>query len=520
MTASRAAWRGLAIALGFGFVALNWGLDRRVIYPFTSDSAAYVDMARSFSEDGTLTAVPYGVEPTEVVRLPVRTWPPLYSMVVAGVHATGVPVATAAAWTNRVAAALIPLLLVVLFEGLAAPGALLLVGVLVLSAPGVRTNHFMALSDCLCLFFTLLAVGLALRRKSLKAVFASGLAAGCAYAVRNPGLAVLLAVPAWFALLAFVSAEPRRAQLRTAMVWGIGALCIVTPLLVYNATVFGSFQPYSAQAPTVGLWVNVTALTGAIVGELAGAYFADKVSSHLWSLGIAGVVGALSLLAIARTLRAAPDARVRATTLLLIFAACGGGLVIAASIRFGGVETGSHRQAMQYTWALLLLCGILFDRQATGRAWPVVCAAALLLLVFRTYDFAKRVTLRAHVPDHTLAIVADTQLRSAIRSRNAAGAFWVSNTPWVFRVEDDVSVRQLIGCNFERDQLRELEALHSRGRTVLFVLTNGGSDAECLDRWSVLMEQSSFRRVTTFHAGIIVSAGAPDAHALRPDGLP
>jgi len=518
VTVARAGWRGLALALGFGFVVLQWGVNRRITYPFTSDSAAYIDMARSFAGHGTLTAVPYGIEPTDVDRLPVRTWPPLYSIVVASAHSSGLPVTTAAVWTNRVAAALIPFLLVVLFEGLAAPGVLSLIGLLVLSAPGVRANQYMALSDCLCLFFTILAIGLAWRREKWQMTFAAGLAAGCAYAVRNPGLGVLLAVPAWFVMLAAFAATPRRTLLRQAAVWGMGAFFIVAPLLAYNATVFGSLQPYAAQAPTVSLWSNATAMIGALVGELAGAYYFDQVAGNLWSLGLVALALAFALGAIGRAMRAAPDASGMTAAFLLIFAACSGGLVIAASLRFGGVETGSHRQALQYAWAIMLACGILFNRATTGRAWPVVPVTAALLLAFRGYDFAKRMSIRAHTPDHTLAIVADLELRVAVSARAANGAFVVSNTPWVFRVEDNVSVRQLIGCNFEQEQLKSLEGLHARGRPVFLVLTNGGSDGECLSRWNAQLQASSFRHSTPFQAGIIVGAGVPEL--LRPAGTP
>ena len=220
----------------------------------------------------------------------------------------------------------------------------------------------------------------------------------------------------------------------------------------------------------------------------------------------------------ARAMRAAPDARARAAALLLVFAACGAGLVIAASLRFGGVETGSHRQAMQYAWALLLAGGILFDRQSVGRAWPALVTTAVLLFAFRTYDFAKRTTTRALSPDHTLVIAADTQLRAAVRLLEAEGAFLVSNTPWIFRVEDDASVRQLIGCNFETEQLQALEKLQSRGRAVSLVLTNGGSDGECLSRWRTLLQTSTFRRAVAFHTGVIVSARSADT--LRPAGTP
>lgn len=507
MTVSRATWRGLAVALGLGFVVLYWGLNRGVTYPFTSDSAAYIDMARSFAEKGELAAVPYGLELTDVARAPVRTWPPLYSILIAAVHATGVPVPTAAVWMNRAAAAALPLLLVVLFEGLAAPAVLLVVGLLALTAPGVRANQYMALSDCLCLFFTVLSIGLALRRGKWQALLASGMSAGCAYATRNAGLGVLLAVPAWFALMAMVLREPKRSQLRDGLIWGVGALCVVGPLFAYNAVTFGSLQPYMSQAPTDSLFSNVSALLGALAGEFAGAYYFNKISKEYWSTALVCLAAVALVLGMFRTARVESEEKNRAALLLLLFAACGAGLVIAASVRFFGIETWLNRQTMQYVWALLLTCGILFNRQTTGRFWPAIPTATLLFVLFRAYDFGKRTALRWNAPDQTLAIAADSELRAAVRTLNATGSFLVSNTPWVFRVEDEVNIRQLIGCNFEHDQLQALEKLQSRGRAVFVVLTYGGPDSECVGRWRALFGTSAFRRTTAFQTGIVISEG-------------
>jgi len=413
-------------------------------YPYAADSSSYIEMADSLYHQGQPLVTPWDFSEGSAEQMPQKLFPPGYPVLVAAfIPFTGVA-RTAALVPPRLAAMLLPLLVLALFAGVMPARSLALFALYTLLTSGVRGWQFMAYSDVPALALSVLALGalarglglVATARRPLAWCVLAGLAAGSAYTVRNAGIAVL-------AITVVMLAESlwRRAAWREALAVVVGAAAPLTALIAYNLAAFGQWQPY-AMPPSTRPWtVNVMDWARATFTDLGMPWQVAEPLPH-WVAPIV-MVGVLCTLAVA-FFRLSSDPKRRALLLLLGGYAAGGALLLVVSrSRYEWGNTIDERNTLQYTWALvfalLLAVPVVFDLkivQGLRRAGLVFFAFVAALSVHDAW------VVGMAPAEWWQVLAADTQvINAAVGPR---GTLMASNQAVLFRIGAAAPVR-----NFE-----------------------------------------------------------------------
>lgn len=470
--AARLIWPLIALALG---VAGVLGYDAYVAparYAYSTDSASYIEMAESMRAARWPAVVPWGPELPDTEALAQPLFPPGFPLLAAATAPVFGGERAAVAALPRIAAALLPLVLLLAFRGLARDGTLVAIGVAVLCTPGVLYWHYVGYTDLPGLLCAVIALGLTARalaaiaagRRAGAYALAAGTACALAYAVRNAGLAVIgasLAALAWEA----VRRRPARAAL---LAWLAGLLPVVAALKLYNVVAFGQWSPYSMPASTRALAANLADWVGAQLVDVG----LRAVDAPALPTGAAVVVLATAVLLGAGALWfVRPEPRSTAIVRLLFgYAALGGALVVVSRTRYEWGGTIDTRHALQYTFALLVGAALVAAKAAprdpravTGGAWVL---AGLLALSAVDTAIAERAE-----PEELARLRGDPAIGSAIAALPPE-AFVASNEAAWLRLEYARRARQVDVVGDEAGFVAELSALSARvhGRPFVFVL--------------------------------------------------
>ncbi|MCE5266943.1 MAG: hypothetical protein LLG00_03565 [Planctomycetaceae bacterium] len=259
------AWAVLAL----GYLTAGNGLS--------PDSASYIECAKSIEAGRGLQVRPFA-------GLERRLWqaldcfPPGYPLLTVGLMRVGVADAYCAARAVAVGCSFLFLLLVLLFYGRTLPS-----GIAAMVGMGLACTSPMLTYETMCLsegpYMLLAAVSLlsllrgtrhcsmsgAASLRDLLWIFVAGLAGGCAWSVRNVGIALLAASIAYL----LCQAHGRRIGGFAVAVgaWLTGWFSGNGWVIVWNVCTFGSFSPY--RVPTRALPSGlVTAV--AVAGVAAG----------------------------------------------------------------------------------------------------------------------------------------------------------------------------------------------------------------------------------------------------------
>ena len=241
------------------------------LYPFPPDSASYIEMARQLMAHHAPWVTPWDPSP-EADAIPQLLFPPGFAVLIALFGIFTSDAAQASLWVVHVFAALIPVTLVWMFDGLLSRRALLMLGVLTLFGAGmVQMQHF-AYSDVPTVFFEMVAIGAivkALQANPQSPVpsawwWVAGVAIGLAYDCRNAAVAVVLAVGAWFVCQWWQSRSQRGAWWQAALRVGCGFLIPASVLWVYNWVEFHALQPYVMPPSERSAYLNLLDLGHAI----------------------------------------------------------------------------------------------------------------------------------------------------------------------------------------------------------------------------------------------------------------
>lgn len=445
-------WRTAIVALVLGGLVVG-GYDAALgssRYPFSGDSASYIEMAASLRATGRPRVTPWDVEPADRDAVPQPLFPPGFAVVVAALTPLTGNVRSAAQLPNRLAAALLPLLMLVCWRGAATPAALLGVGVWALLSPGVREWQFVAYSDVTALACAVVALGALARALTAPAsaraqatwCVGAGLAAALCYALRNAGLAVLAASAAtlgYARLRGFIGARP-------IGYWLLGAAAPLIMLESYNFATFGTLWPYSMPPSARGWALNLVDFAGA---QLSDAGLPDSLATAVpggWLVALIGIVLALGTAAAWAT-RA--DRRAHLSLVLLgLYAAAGAALLVASRSRYEWGNIIDARNVLQYTFALGLAATV-----AAGALWPApvrraAAVVALLLIAVRGIDAGLEAAAARHAaPESWLELNRDGRVIAAVREI-ATGTLVASNAAVLFRIAGPRAVRQLdVGGN-------------------------------------------------------------------------
>jgi len=451
-------------ALGLGALAVLAydGVLASYRYPYSGDSASYIDMAAALLREGRPLVTPWDVDPGDRDAVPQPLFPPGFSVLIAALTPLFGDVRLAALFPGRVAAALLPWLIVVLFRGVVADGVLAGVAALALLSQGVRDWHFLAYSDVPALALAVLALGALGRglgfagrdgRGAAAWLIGAGLAAGAAYAVRNAGLAVLAASVATLLYARIRGAGPARAPLY----WLAGAAPPLAALLAYNVATFGRLQPYDMPQSTRRWPANL--------GDYALAQL-DDLGVPEWLLGAAPpALAVLALAGLAAAVAAAfwrlrrEPARQGLVVLLGGYAGAGALLLVASRSRYEWGNFIDSRNVLQYSFAYALGLALAADALVPPR-WRR--GAALLLLLALLSVLAATVrdvrAARGYHQETWLALSQDVAVMDAARAL-PADALIASNAAVLFRLGVPRPVRELEVGGDDRDFIVELGQL-------------------------------------------------------------
>ncbi len=457
------AWLAIVALLAGALAVVTY--DRLLAtyrYPYSGDSASYIDMAASLLREGRPLVTPWDVEPGDRDAVPQPLFPPGFSVLIAALTPLFGDVRVAALYPSRVAAALLPLLIVVLFRGAISDAALAWVAALALLSQGVRDWHFLAYSDVPALALAVVALGALARglgltgpprRGAVAWLVLAGFAAGVAYTVRNAGLAVLAASVLTLGHARWRGLGPARASLH----WLAGASAPLAALLAYNLATFGSLQPYDMPQSTRGLRANV--------GDYALAQLEDLgVPERLLAAGppwlaVLAMAAVAALFAVSCSRLRREPARQGLVTLLAGYCAAGALLLIASRSRYEWGNFIDSRNVLQYSFAYALMLALAASVLVPprGRRFAAL-VAALALGSVATATVRDVRAVRGYHQETWLALSQDRAVMSAARGL-PADALIASNAAVLFRLGVPRPVRELEVGGDDADFLVELGEL-------------------------------------------------------------
>jgi hypothetical protein len=444
----------LALLLGVLLVALFDAALAHSRYPYSGDSASYIEMATSLHADGRPRVTPWEIEPGDSDAVPQPLFPPGFALLVAALIPVAGDARAAAGWPSRIAAALLPLLLVVCWRGAARPQLLLLIGAWLLLSPGVREWQFVAYSDVTALALAVAALGLlagaladagAAAGGSARRWLAAGVLAALCYAVRNAGLAVLAA-----SVAALVYARARAfIGWRPLALWLGGAAVPLAALEAYNLATFGTLWPYTMPPAERGWLANAGDLAAAQLGDLGlPAELADALSPLARSELLALLFAGLALAFWATRRERAAHLRL---AVLAGYAACGAALLIASRSRYEWGNLIDERNVLQYSFALALALAVALGALLPARGrWLGVAALCALVAVRGVECVREALAARVAAPESWLELTRDATLMARARAIPKA-TLVASNAAVLFRIGAPRAVRQLDVGGDDRD---------------------------------------------------------------------
>ena len=419
---------------------------RALPFPFTPDSAAYIDDAVRLLADSGLRE-----PPSHGVAAPIPLFPPGFALSIAALGLLGFDLRVAAMLIATASALALPVLLVLAFRRLLDPAALVVLATAVVTTPSFLTQSLLGLSDLFALALGLGSIGLVFQSQRYLSFAIAGALAGFAYAVRNAHAALLIAFLGYFAFALYRNSEPRRTECVRALVFFLGVGAIVLPLLIRNVATFGAINPYAMEPSTVDVVTNARTMLQESVFDLSGLrllgiYLAWSQPGLALSAILVGLLGWRCSILLARL----DVRRQKALVLCVLYASIGSVMVIVARSRFEWGEPINVRHTLQYSpfWfaaGLLLLRAFVppltfvgFSvRSVRSVGWGLVCVVlALHLAYLANFDGPARSNAM-----RSAAASASWEVGKAIVCNTRRRV--VSNWPHVFRIGCGVPVAPL-----------------------------------------------------------------------------
>jgi hypothetical protein len=376
-------------------------------------------------------------------------------------------------------------------------------------------------------------------------VLLSGLIGGCAYAVRNAGLALFGTIVA--SAIIFSLLRPRRARdiLKMTCWWFAGAAIVLIPLELRNLSLFGDLQPYSMAPSTIGLVTNIRYFLMALFDSIAGAPQIDH--AFFWDNRIlAAVVAALlcglflfrGQLARHWTSLSPPSRQV--FIILLCNVLLGSAIVILARTRYQWGELINPRYLQQYDWMMLALIALFIEPLFRKSKVVVAIASAILvtLLSLRASFAMNKIedsrnihqiavssfdisTLSSHPPldDNALmqlVVGRDGGLARAIKAL-PLDTLLLSNRYEVLRNETGRPITKLVisgNCTIQTDVTAPLQG---KKAAILFFPTTDLVQSGC---WRRLQELSQSRTILAVERPYLATLTQMQADKLRPPLTP
>lgn len=439
-----------------------WLLARHLAFPYSSDSAVYIEEARGLAATGRAVSTPQALFPLDAPQSPSGLFPIGFPLLLAAIQHLGMDPAQSAVGLSAVAALTLPFLLYWAFSRALEPGRAAAVATLGALSPGVLTHAGQGLTDSLALLIATLAAGLLLRARLRREFALAGVIAGCGYAVRNAHVALLAATALFFGLL-WLSGRFERWRLFTqGCAFGLGGGAVVVAQAASNLLRFGTVNPYAMSQSTVGWLENARRFAQELVFDLtAQTWLAHALAWTLPGLAaLALVLGAIFVGFWVRR-RAYSDEQFKLIAFAAAYVSLGALVVVLARSRYQWGEMISIRHTLQYTpfcmaglvaWATPAESGARAASRPSRIALTTIAAliaASQLFYLDQRFSGAHTGPLRQ---DPALSALAEGRAQFCAPDPSQV---LVSNWNYVFIVACGASVRPIGQVNLARSPERQ-----------------------------------------------------------------
>lgn len=455
------------------------------VFPYTPDSACYIEQARSLMARGVFESGLYGIEKPSVTFVPDPLFPPGYPVLIALFSLLlPVPPEVVALFLSLTALALIPVCTVSSFRRAVNSEVALIIGLLLVTTPAIIRWGNVASTDILSLLLIIFCMGLVLKAGDrLIAWFVAGLLVGFAYLLRNANLAFVLSLLGFLAWSIIFDAENRRKKIVIACVWLLSFSAVVVPWMIRNLRVFGKIQPYSMPPSSVGFIENSHAFIEAQLNILLLLADLDTFLARN-ALGIIGLITVFGLLVwqVLTTWKLWQKIEKQAFIIAGLYCVLGAAIVIVARTKYQWGELISERHALPYLFSLLIVLALILKNTSVkiGRRW-LGLAFVSGLLVTRMYYIPQLYQYNFY--DANVVAVAE-QIKKNQQTdplcSNLKGRFGVSNYGFVYRVICAVPVRHVFpilhGDEFNDGPLNKLLDLPSEQGVLVSIFPNHDVD--------------------------------------------
>jgi len=417
-------------------------------FPYSPDSAFYIEQARNLVNSGLTSTTPYGLSPSDTDQVETGLFPIGFAIAIAAISTTGIDAKDVAIGISHWSTILLPWLLYLCFRNaLGARDALIVAGLSVIS-PSVLLNSSTGLTDMFALVLAVAAIGLTLNSRSTLGLIGAGLLAGMAYALRNAHLALLITLAIYFCYLWLVNnTTNRRVIYKNAASIFLGVAIIVFPVLTRNIYLFGSLNPYQMPPSTIDFVENLRTYLQVLIKDVTacstcGNYIAWSVPGLLALVLVTSCLFWLFIKYVWRNLATARQNTIAISTTYVLIGSC---IVIAARTRYQWGEVINIRHTLQYTPFLLviLLTPVFQNSTETFAKWlEKIQLAFVIALFFFHINFALfSEAFQARNNDSPILTNAYTtgQKHLCLPESNT---FLVSNIAYLFRIECGARVRQ------------------------------------------------------------------------------
>lgn len=270
-----------AILLGIILASLIINIASPYRYPFTNDSAGYIEEAINFAAGGRFQRTQNAFAAVEFAPTPFQ--PPGYSFFIALSALAGFQAEQVALWLPRIAWALIPFAVTFCFLPVLDTRIAMTCGILVASSPGLYDTAYKASPDTVFLLLSILSFGLIVRafekqRSTYWLLFWSGFLASVGYALRNPGMAVFAAAVGTLFFAAIIRRISWNQAFKCFAAYVAGILPVLTILLTRNLSVFGMIQPYGGPTIEFGLLRSIRLYIWSMFYDLSGIHFIAQIA--------------------------------------------------------------------------------------------------------------------------------------------------------------------------------------------------------------------------------------------------
>jgi len=475
-----------SILIGLCAAILSYALP---IFPYTPDSACYIEQARSLLARGVFESGFFDIENPSVTYVPDPLFPPGYPVLIAVFSLLFQQSTEQVAFFLSISAqGLIPACTVFAFHSILGTKQSLAIALLVATSPTIVSWGGIASADVLSLLLVIFCIGLALNAgDDLISWLVVGAFTGFAYLLRNANLSLVLTLCGFLAWQVVFEDNTRRKKILNACLWLTGFVTATLPWMIRNIIVFGKAQPYSMPPSTIGFIENCHAFIKALVSILLSSEDLGAVTSES-VFGIIVLVIVVATLAnqILKTWQRWQKIEQQAFLLTGLYSLLGAAIVIVARTKYQWGELISERHTLPYLFSILVMLALILnntDLKSGGKTLQRVLLACLLLPRIGSIP----VLYKNNFYHANLAAAAE-QIKSNQHSdplcTQMDGRLGVSNYAFVYRVICAVPVRHVFptlhGGNFNDETLTKLLELPNKQGIIVSMFPNHDIDQSSL----------------------------------------